>query len=157
GTPCVSRAWSGGREEAGPGWAFAGKPRERGPGPWMNYPSHSRSPNRALSLAFAAVSLSMPAPGGRAAEPEPHRPPNIVLILADDLGYGDLACYGHPVLHTPHLDRLAREGLRLTNCYSAGANCSPSRAGLRTGRTPYRVGIHNQDPDALADAPEGRG
>lgn len=72
--------------------------------------------------------------------------PNVVLVLTDDLGYGDLGCYGHPVVRTPHLDRLAGQGLRLTSCYSAGANCSPSRAGLMTGRTPYRVGIHNQIP-----------
>jgi arylsulfatase A len=72
--------------------------------------------------------------------------PNIVLVLADDLGYGDLACYGHPVVQTPNLDRLAKDGLRLTTCYSAGANCSPSRTGLMTGRTPYRVGVHNQIP-----------
>lgn len=72
--------------------------------------------------------------------------PNVVLILADDLGWGDLGCYGHPVIKTPNLDRLAREGVRLTSCYSAGANCSPSRAGLMTGRTPYRVGMHNQIP-----------
>jgi arylsulfatase A len=73
-------------------------------------------------------------------------PPNIVVVLADDLGYGDLACYGHPAVRTPHLDRLAREGLRLTSCYSAAANCSPARCGLMTGRTPYRAGIHNWIP-----------
>ena len=77
---------------------------------------------------------------------ETPRQPNIVLILADDLGYGDLACFGHPTIRTPNLDRLAGQGVRLTSCYSAGANCSPSRAGLMTGRTPYRVGIHNQIP-----------
>jgi arylsulfatase A len=72
--------------------------------------------------------------------------PNIVLVVADDLGYGDLGCYGHPTVQTPNLDRFAREGLRLTACYSAAANCSPARAGLMTGRTPYRVGVHNQIP-----------
>jgi arylsulfatase A len=72
--------------------------------------------------------------------------PNIVLILADDLGYGDLGCYGNKVVQTPNLDRFAREGLRLTSCYAAAANCSPSRAGLMTGRTPTRVGIHNWIP-----------
>ena len=72
--------------------------------------------------------------------------PNFVIVLADDLGYGDLACYGHRVIKTPNLDRLADEGLRLTNCYAAAANCSPARTGLMTGRTPYRVGIHNWIP-----------
>ena len=72
--------------------------------------------------------------------------PNIVVVLADDLGYGDLACYGHPVIKTPHLDQFAREGLRFTDCYAAAANCSPARTGLMTGRTPTRVGIHNWIP-----------
>lgn len=76
----------------------------------------------------------------------PARRPNIVIVLCDDLGYGDLACYGHPVIQTPNLDRFAAEGVRLTNCYSAGANCSPSRTGLMTGRTPYRVGVQQQIP-----------
>jgi len=72
--------------------------------------------------------------------------PNVVVVLADDLGYGDLACYGNPVIKTPHLDNFAREGLRFTDCYAAAANCSPARTGLMTGRTPYRVGIHNWIP-----------
>lgn len=72
--------------------------------------------------------------------------PNFVIVLADDLGYGDLACYGNEIVHTPHLDRFAREGARFTDCYSAAANCSPSRAGLMTGRTPWRIGIHNWIP-----------
>jgi len=72
--------------------------------------------------------------------------PNILLVLCDDLGYGDLACYGHPLIKTPNIDHFAKEGLRLTDCYSAAANCSPSRTGLMTGRTPHRVGIHNWIP-----------
>jgi arylsulfatase A len=72
--------------------------------------------------------------------------PNFVVVLADDLGYGDLACYGHPQIKTPNLDRLAAEGMRLTSCYAAAANCSPARTGLMTGRTPYRAGIHNWIP-----------
>jgi len=72
--------------------------------------------------------------------------PNIVVVLSDDLGYGDLGCYGHPRIETPHLDRFARQGVRFTACYSAAPNCSPARAGLLTGRTPYRVGIHNWIP-----------
>lgn len=67
--------------------------------------------------------------------------PNILFFLADDLGYGDLACYGHPTLKTPNLDRLAAEGLRLTDYYAPSPVCSPSRAGLMTGRDPNRVGI----------------
>tara|TARA_R110002096_G_scaffold269404_6_gene463213 strand:+ start:1032 stop:2468 length:1437 start_codon:yes stop_codon:yes gene_type:complete len=72
--------------------------------------------------------------------------PNIIVVLADDLGYGDLGCYGNSEVHTPNLDQFATEGLRFTDCYSAAANCSPSRAGLMTGRTPWRLGIHNWIP-----------
>ncbi|MEW6302379.1 MAG: sulfatase [Verrucomicrobiota bacterium] len=72
--------------------------------------------------------------------------PNFVIVLADDLGYGDLHCYGDKTLLTPNLDRFAAEGLRLTSCYAAAANCSPSRTGLLTGRTPTRVGVQNWIP-----------
>jgi arylsulfatase A len=72
--------------------------------------------------------------------------PNFLVILCDDLGYGDLACYGHPTIKTPHLDKLAGEGWRLTDCYSAAPVCSSSRAGLLTGRTPSRVGVYNWIP-----------
>lgn len=60
-------------------------------------------------------------------------PPNIVVVLCDDLGYGDLACYGNDELQTPHVDRFAAEGLKLTSCYAAHPNCSPSRTGMMTG------------------------
>lgn len=72
--------------------------------------------------------------------------PNFVVILCDDLGYGDLACYGHPHIKTPHLDRLAKQGMRLTSCYAAAPVCSPSRAGMLTGRTPNRSGVYNWIP-----------
>lgn len=67
--------------------------------------------------------------------------PNFVLILADDLGYGDLGCYGHPTIRTPHLDRMAAEGMRFTEFYSAAEVCTPSRAALLTGRYPIRSGM----------------
>ncbi|MDM4018421.1 sulfatase family protein [Roseiconus lacunae] len=69
------------------------------------------------------------------------RPPNVIVFLADDLGYGDLGCYGNPIIETPNLDRFASEGVLLTDCHSAGTVCSPSRAGLLTGRQPYRSGF----------------
>jgi len=71
--------------------------------------------------------------------------PNIIIIYADDLGYGDLGCYGHPTLRTPNLDRLAAEGMRFTEFYSAAEVCTPSRAALLTGRYPIRNGMcHDQ-------------
>ena len=70
-----------------------------------------------------------------------NRPPNVVIIFADDLGYGDLACYGHPSINTPHLDQMAREGQRWTDFYVAASVCTPSRAGLLTGRYPVRSGM----------------
>ena len=72
--------------------------------------------------------------------------PNLVLVLCDDLGNGDLGCYGNKVVSTPHLDQFASTGTKFTRCYSAAPNCSPSRTGLMTGRTPYRAGIHNWIP-----------
>lgn len=69
------------------------------------------------------------------------QPPNIIIILADDLGYGDLGCYGHPTIRTPNLDRLAAEGLRFTDFYVAACVCTPSRAALLTGRLPIRTGM----------------
>ena len=68
-------------------------------------------------------------------------PPNFILFLADDLGYGDLGCYGSPINRTPNLDQFASQGVQLTDCHSAGTICSPSRAGLLTGRHPYRLGF----------------
>ena len=84
---------------------------------------------------FLATCLGGPAPAAERA------PPNVVLILADDLGYGDLCCYGARGGHTPNLDRMAREGVRFTDFYVAQAVCSASRAALLTGCYPNRVGI----------------
>ena len=60
--------------------------------------------------------------------PAQQAPPNIVLFLADDLGYGDLGCYGHPVIQTPNLDAFAKQGMRFTDFHSGGSVCSPSRS-----------------------------
>ena len=67
--------------------------------------------------------------------------PNVIVILADDIGYGDLGCYDSKVIATPRLDRMAREGVRFTDFYVASAFCSPSRAALLTGRLPARCGV----------------
>ncbi len=72
--------------------------------------------------------------------------PNVVVVLCDDLGYGDLACYGHPKIKTPHLDRMAKGGIRFTDFYSTAPVCSPSRVGLLTGRSPNRAGVYDWIP-----------
>ncbi len=65
--------------------------------------------------------------------------PNIVVIFADDLGYGDLSCYGSEKISTPNIDRLASQGMRFTDAHSAASLCSPSRYGLLTGTCPWRL------------------
>ena len=79
--------------------------------------------------------------------------PNIILFLTDDLGYGDLGCYGVRDIHTPNIDRLAKEGVRFTQCYSNGPVCTPTRAGLMTGRYQQRAGLEW----ALGPGQKGRG
>ena len=86
------------------------------------------------------------------------RTPNIVIITADDLGYGDLGSYGHPNIRTPHLDRMADEGQRWTSFYSQAPVCSPSRAALLTGRVHLRSGMYGRQqgvffPDSQAGLP----
>ena len=70
-----------------------------------------------------------------------NRPPNFIIIFADDLGYGDLSSYGHPTIHTPNLDQMAYEGQKWTNFYVGASVCTPSRAALLTGRLPIRSGM----------------
>jgi len=70
-------------------------------------------------------------------------PTNFIQILTDDQGWGDLKSYGHVQLKTPHIDQLAADGVKLTDCYSSSGCCSPSRAAILTGRTPYRNGVYH--------------
>lgn len=76
-------------------------------------------------------------------------PPNVIIIFTDDQGYGDLSCYGHPTLRTPNLDRLATEGQLWTQFYAAAPVCTPSRAGLLTGRLPIRSGMTSKQQVVL--------
>ena len=79
--------------------------------------------------------------------------PNVIVIYADDLGYGDLGCYGHPRFKTPRLDRMAAEGARLTQFQSCCPFCAPSRTGLLTGRYPFRANMSNNPaPDGSPEA-----
>ncbi len=81
------------------------------------------------------------------------RQPNVVVLFADDLGYGELSCQGNPEIPTPHIDSIAKNGVRFTAGYVAGPNCSPSRAGLLTGRTPTRFGYEFNPTGALNEEP----
>jgi arylsulfatase A len=106
-----------------------------------------------LKLASGA-SLSLAGPSR--AQQGGGRPPNFVVLFADDLGYSDVACYGHPTIRTPHLDRMAAQGIRFTSFYAAASVCTPSRAGLLTGRYPVRAGQpNNLGPDSKGGLPLG--
>jgi len=83
-------------------------------------------------------------------------PPNFIILFADDLGYGDLGCYGSPMIRTPNLDRMAEEGMRFTSFYAAASVCTPSRVGLLTGRYAVRAGQPgNTGPDTIGGLPLG--
>ncbi len=88
-----------------------------------------------ILLTALAIGLS-----GLFAQAEESRP-NIVVFLADDMGWGDSAPYGHELIQTPNLDKLASQGVKFTQCYSAAGVCSPARGAILTGRTPYRNGV----------------
>lgn len=111
-----------------------------------------RFPTAVVALLTIAAADLAPRPGAARPEASQQRPPNIVFILADDLGINDLAVYGRREHRTPHLDRLAAEGLRFTSAYAASPICSPSRAALMTGRAPARLHLTTYLP-GRADAP----
>ena len=102
----------------------------------------------AIALAFASL--------GKAGDT-----PNIIVLLADDLGYGELRCQGNTQIPTPHIDSIAANGVRFTDGYVTGPNCSPSRAGFLSGRIPMRfgyennpIGHRNEDPNIGLPADE---
>ncbi|MEO9592852.1 MAG: sulfatase-like hydrolase/transferase [Rhodopirellula bahusiensis] len=94
-----------------------------------------------MALLFGCVLATQPfgLAGAHAADAA-H--PNFVVFVADDMGWGDSATYGHELIQTPNLDRLASQGVKFTQCYSACGVCSPSRSAILTGRTPYRNGVY---------------
>jgi arylsulfatase len=98
-----------------------------------------------VRLMMSAAALSHPrvlSGAARVRQSGGSTAPSFLFFLSDDLGYGDLGCYGHPFNLTPRLDRLAKEGCRFTDAHAASSICSPSRAALLTGRQPYRLGIY---------------
>jgi arylsulfatase A len=103
-----------------------------------------RGVRHSLLMLAACLLAAFPAPSAAQtpSAAQSSRPPNIVIIFADDLGYGDLGVYGHPLIKTPRLDRLAAEGLKLTSFYVAAPVCSASRYSLLTGRYSIRAGIN---------------
>jgi len=103
---------------------------------------------RAAAFGLAAASLLFSSFGHAASvAPAPVRKPNLIFILADDLGYGDLGCYGQTKIKTPNIDRLALEGIRFTSCYAGSTICAPSRAalmtGMHSGHNGIRGNVHN--------------
>jgi arylsulfatase A-like enzyme len=110
-------------------------------------------------IAGAAGTLAVTAPGLRRAAAQPaNQPakPNIIFILADDLGYADVSCYGQQDYTTPNIDRLALEGLRFTQAYANSAVCSATRTALITGRYQYRLTVGLEEPIS-AETPKGIG
>src|SRR5579862_4400911 len=92
---------------------------------------------KAAPLAFAIGTKSL-----RAADP----PPNIVFIVADDMGYADLSCYGRPDYSTPNIDRIAAQGMKFLQAYANSAVCSATRTALITGRYQYRLPVGLEEP-----------
>lgn len=109
-----------------------------------------RQPGSGIRRALFAATLLALLPAGAVAAP-----PNIVFILADDLGMSDLGVYGQKLAETPHLDRLAQQGMRFTQAYAPAPICSASRAALLTGRTPARLHFEFVTKDPKAEHPAG--
>jgi len=105
---------------------------------------------RRTALA-GAVGTAALAAGGRALANVPARKPNVLFILADDMGYADLSCYGRREYQTPAMDQLARQGMQFTHAYANSAVCSATRVALITGRYQYRTPVGLQEPLAIRD------
>lgn len=99
-----------------------------------------------ISICVLCI-ISFQAMSKGALESENNSKPNLIIFYVDDLGYGDLGAYGHNIVKTPNIDKLAKEGIKYTQYYAPASLCSPSRAGMLTGRTPYRTGIRSWIPE----------
>ncbi len=111
----------------------------------MEYQKHMSNVSRREFLAGVAVTSVAANSMAQTAQKLSVRP-NILFILADDLGWGDLSCYGRPDYQTPNIDRLAKEGIRFTSGYSAAPSCTPTRVGFHSGRYPARLMIGLEEP-----------
>jgi len=103
-------------------------------------------------LSAGVVSLALPgcaSSGQMNVGRDKEKKPNFIIIFCDDMGYGDLTCYGHPTIRTPNLDRMAGEGQKWTNFYVGASVCTPSRAALLTGRLPIRSGMCSDERRVL--------
>ncbi len=110
--------------------------------PLENHPISRRDVIRGAATGMLALALGLDLKGASSAA----KPPNIVFILADDLGYADVGCYGRPELKTPAIDRLATQGVRFLQAYANSAVCSATRVALITGRYQYRVRLGLEEP-----------
>src|SRR5215217_7126468 len=108
---------------------------------------------RRVVAIVTGIALWLPMLGAQARQSTPARP-NIVLIVTDDVGYGDFGSYGAPDVRTPNIDSLARDGVRFTDFYANGSTCSPTRAGLISGRYQQRYTIENPLPGPGSPAGE---
>ena len=105
---------------------------------------HSKSPWDALLFVALIVTILSVVCNSKAYAADTKQLPNIVLLYVDNVGYGDIGCYGNPVIRTPNIDRLAMEGVRCTDFYVVTSSCTPSRGALLTGRYPLRNGLTHQ-------------
>lgn len=102
---------------------------------------------RSLLQATILGAAGVAALGSSAQQAQTGRRPNIIWLIADDVGVSDIGCYGHPTIRTPHIDRLASEGVKFTNAFVTTSSCSPSRASTFTGKYPHSTGAENlHDP-----------
>lgn len=104
------------------------------------YKNHN--PNSCILIVIMITGIIFSCSQSRVSKQEDEVLPNVIIIYADDLGYGDLGCYGNPTIRTLHLDRMAEEGIKFTQFYVASPVCTPSRAALLTGCYPKRLGLH---------------
>jgi arylsulfatase A-like enzyme len=111
--------------------------------------------NQPLLLFFLILLCISCAQNTEEKSDEKPSPPNVIILLADDLGYGDLSCYGSPSIETPNIDALSKKGMRFTRFYSGSAVCTPSRACLLTGKFPLRFDIRQHFTDNEEHLPEG--